>query len=213
MLFESFELWAMSGMILLLLALYIWMRLNQRRQKIERERKLKCKELILGKRIPLATAGVDFDKLASLVKQNIRPEQLVTVMELLTATRIKYKIDNPEDPESLEVDLNFEKEEETLKAAPKTSEVKEEAIPAVFEKLTREQEIAWFRMAHNRFRKAMAEKELKEKQAKFRLLIKMVDLGKRAVENDMEKSVTRKAYEISLWDRFYEDEYLALNTE
>jgi len=92
-------------------------------------------------------------------------------------------------------------------------EGKEEAIPTVFEKLTPEQEKAWFRMAHNRFRKAIAEKDLKEKQAKFRLLIKMVELGKRAVENDMEKSVPRKEYEISLWDRFYEDEYLALNTE
>ncbi|OGG01142.1 MAG: hypothetical protein A3F83_11970 [Candidatus Glassbacteria bacterium RIFCSPLOWO2_12_FULL_58_11] len=213
MLFQSFELWAMSGMILLLLALYIWMRLNQRKQKFEHERKLKCKELILDKRIPLATVGVDFDRLALLVKQKIRPEQLVTVIELLTAGRIKYQIDNPEDPESLEVELNFEKEEETLKAAPQSSEGKESAIPAVFEKLTPEQEKAWFRLAHNRFRKALAEKELKEKQAKFRLLIKMVELGKKAVESDMDKSGTRKAYEISLWDRFYEDEYLALNTE
>ena len=69
------------------------------------------------------------------------------------------------------------------------------------------------RVAHNRFRRAVCEKEITERQAKLRLLVKMVELGKKAVEENPEKDVARREYELSLWDRFYEDEYLDLQSE
>ena len=210
---DDLELRALAAIVVLLLIGYLWLRRIQYKSKMERKRKLRCKELILDNRLKLANAGVDFDRLVELVRQKILPEQLETVIGILTAEPVFYKIDNQEDADSLEVNLDFESEPVSSKETAPVSEEGEEEQPEVFEKMGPEKEKKWMRVAHNRFRRALGEKEITERQAKLKLLVKMVELGKKAVEEDSEKKVERKEYELSLWDRFYENEYLDLQSE
>ena len=79
--------------------------------------------------------------------------------------------------------------------------------------LNQEQERAWLKAAHSRFRRAVAEKSLTERRSRLRLLVRMVELGKQAIREDAAKPVNRKEYECTLWDRFYESEYLELQAE
>jgi len=207
------ELKMLAAIVVILLLGYLWLRRIQHKSKLERRRKLRCKELILDNRLKLAKAGVDFNSLVGLVKQKILPEQLESVIGILTAERLFYNIDNQEDAESLDVELDFETEPVSSKKAATVPEENEEKQPEIFEKMGPEKEKKWMRVAHNRFRHALSEKEITERQARLRLLVRMVELGKKAVEEDSEKSVERKEYELSLWDRFYEDEYLDLQSE
>lgn len=203
----------LTAIVVLLLFGYIWLRRTQYKNKLERQRKLRCKELILDSRLKLANAGVDFDRLVDLVKQKILPEQLEAVIGILTAQPVFYNIDDPDDPESLGIDLDFDSEPASSQKTAIDLAEEEEKQPEVFEKMGPEQEKKWMRVAHNRFRRAVCEKEITERQAKLRLLVKMVELGKKAVEENPEKDVARREYELSLWDRFYEDEYLDLQSE
>lgn len=203
----------LTAIVVLLLFGYIWLRRTQYKNKLERQRKLRCKELILDSRLKLANAGVDFDRLVDLVKQKILPEHLEAVIGILTAQPVFYNIDDPDDPESLGIDLDFDSEPASSKKTAIDLAEEEEKQPEVFEKMGPEQEKKWMRVAHNRFRRAVCEKEITERQAKLRLLVKMVELGKKAVEENPEKDVARREYELSLWDRFYEDEYLDLQSE
>jgi hypothetical protein len=207
------EIKALAAIVVLLLFGYLWLRRIQHKSKLERKRKLRCKELILDNRLKLANAGVDFDRLVELVRQKILPDQLETVIGILTAEPVVHNIDNQEDADSMKVDLDFEGEPVSSRETAPVSEEGEEKQPEVFEKMGPEKEKKWMRVARNRFRRALGEKEIIERQAKLRLLVKMVELGKKAVEEDSEKSVERKEYELSLWDRFYEDEYLDLQSE
>ncbi len=207
------EVNVLAAIVLFLLFLYFWLRRSQSKNKLERQRKLRCKELILDNRLKLANSGVNFDRLVDLVKQKILPEQLEAVIGMLTAQPVSYNIDDSDDPESLEIDLDFESEPVSSKKTATDLGEDEEKQPEVFEKMGEEQEKKWMRVAHNSFRRAVREKEITERQAKLRLLVKMIELGKKAVEGDSEKSVTRKEYELTLWDRFYEDEYLDLQSE
>ena len=207
------EVKMLAAIVLFLLFLYFWLRRSQKKNKLERQRKLRCKELILDNRLKLANSGVNFDRLVDLVKQKILPEQLEAVIGMLTAQPVLYNIDDSDDPESLEIDLDFESEPASSKKTATDLGEDEEKQPEVFEKMGEEREKKWMRVAHNSFRRAMHEKEITERQAKLRLLVKMIELGKKAVEGDSEKSVTRKEYELTLWDRFYEDEYLDLQSE
>jgi len=218
---DAFELGTFASLPVLLLAGWLWLRHKQHKARLERERKLRCKELILDSRMPLARRHVDFDLLVDLVKLDIKPVQLEKVIELLTAGPVEYHLDmDAEHDGALEVDLSFEgKPEPAKKATQKQEELlqpvetQEEQAVEVVEGMPPEKEKAWLRMAHNRFRHALADKEINERQAKFRLLVKMVELGKKAVQDDSGKPVKRKEYELSLWDRFYESEYLELNQE
>lgn len=203
----------LTAIVVLLLFGYIWLRRTQYKNKLERQRKLRCKELILDSRLKLANAGVDFDRLVDLVKQKILPEHLEAVIGILTAQPVFYNIDDPDDPESLGIDLDFDSEPASSRKTAIDLAEEEEKQPEVFEKMGPEQEKKWMRVAHNRFRRAVCEREITERQAKLRLLVKMVELGKKAVEEDPEKDVARREYELSLWDRFYEDEYLDLQSE
>jgi hypothetical protein len=192
---------------------------------MERERKLACKELILDNRIPLAKRRVDFDLLVELVRLDIRPDQLGKVIELLTSGPVEYSIEiDEEEGEGLDVDLDFDakpekngkgesKKQEKAGQPEEPAEELEEQVVEVVEGMPPEKEKAWLRMAHNRFRHALSDKEITERQARFRMLVKMVELGKKAVQDDSTKPVKRKEYELSLWDRFYESEYLELNQE
>jgi hypothetical protein len=213
MLVNEVEVTMLAAIVLFLLFLYFWLRRSQKKNKLERQRKLRCKELILDNRLKLANSGVNFDRLVDLVKQKILPEQLEAVIGMLTAQPVSYNIDDSDDPESLEIDLDFESEPASSKKTATDLGEDEEKQPEVFEKMGEEKEKKWMRVAHNSFRRAVREKEITERQAKLRLLVKMIELGKKAVEGDSEKSVTRKGYELTLWDRFYEDEYLDLQSE
>lgn len=215
MLFDTSDVWAFALVVVIMLASYVWLRRGQIVRRHERERKLRCKELILDKRVLLAKTGVDFDGLVELVKMNISPEQLEKVIGLLTTRPVNYNVDNPEETPELEVDLDFA---ETKGPAKAPARQKEESpgladIGVELEKMGPDQEKAWMKMAHAKFRKAVTEKGITERQAKFRLLVKMVELGKKAVEESSDKPVKRKAYELELWDRFYENEYIELNSE
>ncbi len=207
------EVKMLAAIVLFLLFLYFWLRRSQKKNKLERQRKLRCKELILDNRLKLANSGVNFDRLVDLVRQKILPEQLEAVIGMLTAQPVLYNIDDSGDPESLKIDLDFESEPASSKKTATDLGEDEEKQPEVFEKMGEEKEKKWMRVAHNSFRRAVREKEITERQAKLRLLVKMIELGKKAVEGDSEKSVTRKEYELTLWDRFYEDEYLDLQSE
>jgi len=214
-LLESNEIIILGFLLIILGFLYFWMRHGGKLSKLDRERKLRCKELILNNRYPLAAAGVDFDGLVALVKMNITPEQLVKVMGLLTAKRAQYNIDHPEDPDQLEVNLDIESGKATVmkKAEQKIIPEKGKEQPEISENMSPEQEKVWLRLVHSRYRKALAEKGITDRRGKFRLLAKMVELGKKTVEDDPEKTFSRKTYECTLWDRFYENEYLELNSE
>jgi len=210
---DELQLKGLAAVVVLLLCGYIWLRRVQHKNKLERQRKILCKELILNNRVKLANAGVDFNRLVDLVRQKILPEQLEKVIGMLIAQPVFYDIDDPDAHESLEVDLDSDSKPDSSEKAAADSEQDQEEQPEVFEKMGPEKEKKWLRVAHNRFRRALGEKEITERQAKLRLLVKMVELGKKAVEEDPEKSVDRKEYELSLWDRFYEDEYLDLQSE
>jgi len=211
---DSVEIKALGVVAILLFFLYIWIRNKQRKNRLECERKLRCKEMILNKRHVLAAAGVDFQGLVSLVKAKITPEQLEKVIGLLTSRRVEYNIDNLDDPDYLEVDFDLEEDQpEEEEVLSETSQGEEDLQAKDSEKMTPEGEKAWLKLAHNRFRRAIAEKEISERRAKLKLLIKMVELGKKAVEEDPTKDIARREYEISLWDRFYENEYLELQSE
>jgi hypothetical protein len=221
---DTVEFWTFASLPVIMLALWLWLRYRQHKAKLERERKLACKELILDNRVPLAKRKVDFELLVDLVRLDIRPDQLEKVVELLTSAPVEYHIEIDEEGGGIEVDLDFEsKPEQSEKSDSKTKKqpekeekkeaVLEEQVVEVVEGMPPEKEKAWLRMAHNRFRHALADKDIGERQARFRMLVKMVELGKKAVQDDGTKPVKRKEYELSLWDRFYENEYLELNQE
>jgi hypothetical protein len=214
-LLESNEVIILGFLLIILGFLYFWMRHGSKLSKLDRERKLRCKELILNNRSPLAEAGVDFDGLVSLVKMNITPEQLVKVIDLLTAKREHYNIDHLEDTDQLEVNLDIESSKATVvkKAEQKIIPEKGKKQSEISENMSPEQEKVWLRLVHSRYRKALSEKGINDRRGKFRLLAKMVELGKKTVEEDPEKTVSRKTYECALWDKFYENEYLELNSE
>jgi hypothetical protein len=216
------ELWSTAALVVVLLAGYLWLRNYQHRKRQERQRKLKCKDLILDNRIPLARRKVDFTLLADLVKLGIDLRQLEKVVELLTAVPVEYHIDEDEQEGGFNVDLDFDgalsdsKDSEAPVGDGQDQtgdDMDGEEIVEVEAGMPAEKEKAWFRMAHNRFRHALADKEITERQARFRMLVKMVELGKKAVQDDGTKPVNRKEYELELWDRFYENEYLELNSE
>ncbi len=222
---KTVELWSSLALVVVLLAGYLWLRRHQYRRRLERERKLRCKELILDNRIPLARRKVDFDLLVDLVKLGIDVGQLEKVVELLTAVPVEYHVSEDGQGNGLNAKLDFEGElsgpaAAAAAAAPGTADgagggddpAGEEAVEVV-EGMPAEKEKAWFRMAHNRFRHALADKDITERQARFRMLVRMVELGKKAVQDDGAKPVKRKEYELELWDRFYENEYLELNSE
>lgn len=215
---DTVELWSSVAMVVVLLAGYLWLRFYQHRKQQERERKLKCKELILDSRLPLARRKVDFELLVDLVKLGIDIRQLEKVVELLTAVPVDYNIGEDGHGGGLNVEFDFESAlSDSIAGAPgkaggSDGSVSEKAVEVV-EGMPAEKEKSWFRMAHNRFRHALAEKEITERQARFRMLVRMVELGKKAVQDDGAKPVKRKEYELKLWDRFYENEYLKLNQE
>ena len=221
---DTVEFWTFASLPVIMLAVWLWLRHRQHIARLERERKLACKELILDNRLPLVRHKVDFDLLVDLVRLDIQPVQLEKVIELLTSAPVEYHIEFDEEGESLGVDLDFEskpeqpgktesknkKQDEQQKEA---AEALEDQVVEVVEGMPPEKEKAWLRMAHNRFRHALKDKDINERQARLRMLVKMVELGKKAVQDDGAKPVKRKEYELSLWDRFYENEYLELNQE
>ncbi len=218
---DTIELWSLVALILVLLAGYFGLRHHQHRRRLERERKLKCKELVLDNRLPLARRKVDFDLLVDLVKMGIDVNQLEKVVELLTAVPVEYQLD--EDGQGGGLHIEFDLGDELADSADQGTNNKNgqgESVATgnkdtveVVVGMPAEKEKAWFRMAHNRYRHALADKEISERQPRFRMLVKMVELGKRAVQDDGAKPVNRKEYELELWDRFYENEYLELNQE
>ncbi len=218
---DTIELISTGALAAVLLVGYLWLRHYQHRRRLERERKLKCKDLILDNRLPLARRKADFNLLADLVKLGIDLRQLEKVIELLTAVPVEYHIDEDEQDGGFNVELDFEsglsdsQDGETRKndGQGESGGPQEEESVEVEVGMPAEKEKAWFRMAHNRFRHALADKEITERQARFRMLVKMVELGKSAVQNEGDKPVKRKEYELELWDRFYENEYLELNSE
>ncbi|MFC1544756.1 hypothetical protein ACFL4X_01180, partial [Gemmatimonadota bacterium] len=217
---NAFELVTFAMFPVVLLVGWLWIRHRQYKARLERERKLRCKEIILDNRLPLARRHVNFDLLVDLVRLAIRPVQLEKVIELLTTGPVEYNLELDEKGAGLDADLNFEgKPEQPQKAAKKQEEqpgpvesIEEQEVEVV-EDMSPEKEKAWLRMAHNRFRHALADKEITERQARFRMLVKMVELGKKAAQDDSGKPVKRKEYELSLWDKYYESEYLELNQE
>ena len=202
--------------VILLLIGYLWLR----RIHSKRQRRIltyaTCKDLILNKRHALASVGADFERLAGLVTMDITPEQLERVIELLTAPRVKYNIDSLEDPDSLEVNLDFSKTDASRKAKKKkvAEEPTEEPseTPTDLSSLDPADEETWLRLAHKRFQRALAAKDITDRRDQVKLLATMVRLGRKAVEDDPNKPVARKAYERELWDRFYEKEYLDINS-
>ena len=219
---ETVELWSSVALVVVLLAGYFWLRRYQHRRRLERERKLQCKELILDNRIPLARRKVDFELLVELVKLGIDIRQLEKVVELLTAVPVEYHFDfdGPDGEPGAEFDLEARLSDsapgESAKAGDEPGGSADPAgddVVEVVEGMPAEKEKAWFRMAHNRFRHALVDKDITERQARFRMLVRMVELGKKAVHDDGVKPVKRKEYELALWDRFYENEYLELNNE
>ncbi|MBW7997538.1 MAG: hypothetical protein FVQ81_13370 [Candidatus Glassbacteria bacterium] len=221
---DTTEMWTFGALVLLLFAGWIWLRRHQHKNRLERERKLRCKELILDHRLPLVRRKVDFNLLVDLVREGIGIPQLEKVIELLTAGPVEYHIDEDDEGEGLEMILGLEDKpaEAGEKTGPEKKKPEEQPVNQedesveeveVEEGMPPEKEKAWFRMAHNRYRHALADKEITERQAKFRMLVKMVELGKKAVKDDSTKPVKRKEYEITLWDKFYENEYLELNQE
>jgi len=205
------------GIIVILLFIsYLWLRRVQRKRRRRLLTYASCKDLILNKRHALASAGADIKGLAGLVKMGITPAQLERVIELLTAPRVEYNIDSLEDPDSLEVDLDFEKADisrrvkKEKKTAKQTGEPSESSADP--DSLGPAEEDAWFRLAHNRFQRAVAAKDITDRRDQVKLLATMVRLGRKAAEDDPNKPVARKAYERELWDRFYEKEYLDINS-
>jgi hypothetical protein len=208
------EIQALVVIVVLMLIGYLWVRHNlyKRRQRLVKHNA--CKELILNKRHALASVGADIDGLVSLVRMGITPEQLETVIDLLTAPKVEYNIDNIEDPKAMEVNLDFDKADVTRKkdrdekAGGETGDSLTGDDMASFDQ---EDEQAWFRVAHNQFIRAVKKKDVSDRRDQVKLLAAMVELGCKAVEDDPNKPIARKVYERELWDRFYEKEYLNIH--
>jgi len=209
------EIKVLGIIIVLMLIGYFWLRHSQLKRQKRLLRHASCKDLIMNKRHALASAGADFESLAALVKMGITPEQLEAVIELLTAPKVQYNIDSLEDPESLEVNLDFEKDHSSRKRRKDDKTVQEtEATPGTdldMSSFDEKDEDAWFKIAHNRFKQAVAAKNMTDRRDQVKLLVAMVELGRKAVGEDSNKPGSRKAYERELWDRFYEKEYLDVN--
>lgn len=210
----SDEIQALVVIVVLMLFGYLWVRhsMYKRRQILIRHKA--CKELILNKRHALAAAGADIDGLVSLVRKGVTPEQLEAVIGLLTAPKVEYNIDNIEDPKAMEVNLDFDKNDmprkkgRVKKGGGKTEDSLTGDDMAAFDQ---EDEQAWFRVAHNQFIRAVKAKDISDRRDQVKLLAAMVELGRKAVEDDPNKPIARKAYERELWDRYYEKEYLNIH--
>lgn len=235
---DPLDVQAFAVVVALLVVLYFWIRRNQARQKEVRRMKVRCRDLILDNRHALAAAGVDIEGLVNLVRMRITCEQLDEVIKLLTRPRRHYNIDDMDDPNYLEIDLDIEgrprksRAEQAEQAAPEAEEPLTVAdsgdageqpaaavsteVPegtAIPEGMKPEEEKAWLDLAHKRFRDALAKRGISDRRARLRVLVKMVELGKAAVDNAQDKPFARKEYERTLWDKFYENEYLALNLD
>jgi hypothetical protein len=220
---DPLEVGALGIVLAFMAFFYFWLRRSQRSQKSTREQKVRCRDLILSNRHALASAGVEIEGLVNLVRLKITCAQLDAVIRLLVKPRIRYDADNPGDSENMEVDLDFDKPGEVVEN-PETKEAATESKkePAVEEspapqavmadRMDQAEESTWLKLAHQRFMEAMNKRGLTEQRPKLRLLVKMVELGKKATDGDLQKTPARKEYERGLWDRFYENEYLDLNS-
>ncbi|MEA1996739.1 MAG: hypothetical protein U9N45_03840 [Gemmatimonadota bacterium] len=216
MLHWNIETWTFLVIAAFLIVLYFSLMRIHRKNRLERQSKVRCKELILDNRQALVSAGVDLEGLISLIKLEITPEQLERVISLLMVRRERSYpagLDN-KIIKGIELDLEDSKPQprpEKITAGKNSTET-EPAVNQAFNKMSPEQEKTWLKVAHNRFRRALADKGITEKRARLKLLVKMVELGKKAVEDNPEKNDVRKEYECLLWDRFYKNEYLELNS-
>jgi hypothetical protein len=235
---DPLDMKVFGAVLVLLVILYFWVRVSQCRQKTDRRMKERCRDLILDNRHALAAAGVDIEGLINMVRMQITCEQLDAVIKLLLRPRRHYDVDRMDAPGFLDVDLDIDRKPEGLKErkaeattgesepAPAVAAVQEDqggepepetqAAPArnaTPDRMEPEEEKAWLNLAHKRFRDALTKRGLSERRARLKLLVKMVELGKRAVDEDLSKSGVRKEYERHLWDRFYENEYLDLNAD
>ena len=234
---DPLDVQVFGAVIVLLVVLYFWVRRSQTKQKESRRMKACCRDLILNNRHALASAGVDVEGLVNLVRMKISSEQLGEVIKLLTRPRKLYSMEEMDDPKYLEENLDVEgrprmseegperpvappaveqniTESRTVadeKASPAaTAETEETAIP---ESMTPQEEKSWLDLAHKRFRDALTKRGIADRRARLRVLVKMVELGKAAVDEAQDKPFVRKEYERRLWDKFYENEYLALNLD
>ncbi len=239
---DLMDLQVFSAVLVLLVVLYFWVRRVQFRQRCSRKAKEHCRDLILNNRHALAAAGVDIEGLVNLVRMDISCEQLDAVIKLLLRPRRQYDIDRLDAPGFLEVDLDLDRAPDSVPevaAAAGAEKPSSETPPAAEEnaaaangeqteeesagdgtrrtgspdRMEAEEEKTWLNLAHKRFRDAITKRGISERRARLRLLVRMVELGKRAVDEDISKSGARKEYERGLWDRFYENEYLQLNSE
>ncbi len=235
---DPLDMKVFSAVLVLLFILYFWVRITQSRQKTSRRMKERCRDLILNNRHALAAAGVDIEGLINLVRMQISCEQLDAVLKLLLRPRRHYDVDRLDAPDFLEVDLDIDRKPDQLKDhEPEAATVENEPVTAAAsvkenqggepepeaqavparnatpDRMEPEEEKTWLNLAHKRFRDALTKRGVTERRARLRLLVKMVELGKRAVDEDLSKSGVRKEYERQLWDRFYENEYLDLNAD
>lgn len=235
---DPLDMKAFGAVLVLLVILYFWVRVTQSRQKTSRRMKERCRDLILDNRHALAAAGVDIEGLINLVRMQITCEQLNAVIKLLLRPRRHYDIDRIDAPEFMDVDLDIDRKPDQQKErepgpatgetepAPAAAEARDDqggepepegqAAPvrnATPDRMEPEEEKTWLNLAHKRFRDALTKRGVNERRARLRMLVKMVELGKRAVDEDLSKSGVRKEYERRLWDRFYENEYLDLNAD
>ena len=234
---DPLDVQVFGAVIVLLVVLYFWVRRSQTNQKESRRMKACCRDLILNNRHALAAAGVDIEGLVNLVRMKISSKQLGEVIKLLTRPRKLYNMEEMDDPKYLEENLDVEggprmsKEGPERAAAPAvgdpniaenrivsdekaspaaTAETEDTTIP---ESMTPQEEKSWLDLAHKRFRDALTKRGIADRRARLRVLVKMVELGKAAVDEAQGKPFARKEYERKLWDKFYENEYLALNLD
>ncbi|MEA2062872.1 MAG: hypothetical protein U9P14_04165 [Gemmatimonadota bacterium] len=234
---QMIEIKVLGVVIILLLIGWLWIRRSQRRRLQRHGNLVCCRDIILNKRHALAKAGADFEALADLVKMQVTAEQLEAVVELLIAPRKHYNIDSLDDAEALEMDLDFApgscsregKQEEEIASGDKDdrqagekpggeedAEQADEETPSdkpgVKGVLNKQEEDLWFSAAHKRFIQGVTANSLSDRRAQIKLLATMVELGKKAVDEDPAKPELRKEYERKLWDRFYEKEYLDIHS-
>ena len=201
-------------LVSLLLLAYLYVRKKQVDYQKRIKRYGECKELILNNRRSLARQGVDFEKLAGLVRQDITVEQLETTIELLTAPRTEYIIDEYGDPEDSEIKLDIfpeEKKKKEKNSGEPEPETSEEAVESL-DQFSEEGEKKWLKAAAERFKKAVAARGLSDNRSQVRLLVKMVELGKKAIDDNPDKDDKARLYESRLWDKFYETMYLNINS-
>ena len=200
-------------MVSLLLLVYLYVRKKQVDYQRRIKRYAQCKELILNNRRGLAREGVDFEKLAGLVRQDITVEQLETTIELLTAPRTEYLIDEYGDPEGSEINLDIFPDEKKKKGKDGESETESAGeVVETLEKFDDVSEKKWLDAATERFKKAASARGLSDNRSQVRLLVKMVELGKKAIDDNPDKNDEVKLYESRLWDKFYEAMYLDINS-